>query len=387
MKLGMHMRGLYGSVLAGLILMGGAASALSAGASEPQLDQPPVQKEQSTVEQMLADLENDDLGVRYRTLEEYQALVSTSSEAVTKLVDNLHHHADPRVRGLSAQLLANVADGKKKDHTSEVVAALAKALEDDARYRSNISHPSPPPIVRNHALLALERFGEDAKPAVAGLVKLLSPKYTKDRRLFSLTNKVLMAIGPAATDALPALTAIAEGEETAPDDPQQDGMTDRQCLAIHTIAHIHPERSLPHVISLLSDDNIKIRIPACALIRRIGPAAEDAIPTLLVVPRSLQGLEGTWLVESSLALASIGEPVLPHVRADLRSDNQIRLARAFLIVQEWNTDLSRQLVSNLVEAGHSPGSYRPEQAVDVDPITFDREPESGREGQGSLGGS
>ena len=102
--------------------------------------------------------------------------------AVPAIVDRcLDTDSSPRVKAVIALSLLDIQD---KDRP-KVIEALNKRLEDN----------DPQSVVRDHAAVALSRFGEEAKAAIPGLVKA-----TADPSSFEIRRAAISALRRIARD-------------------------------------------------------------------------------------------------------------------------------------------------------------------------------------------
>jgi HEAT repeat protein len=247
------------------------------------------------------------------------ALVSTRAQtaAAASRVQAGLKDSSPIVRAAAAQLVPHLGD-----QTRALAPALLATLND------------PDPAVRLAVVDALPSIGAAAEPAIGSLLQLLPQANPQTRaRIFS----VFAGIGPKAKAALPevrnalrdqdagiraaALAAFAKIEEPAERVPvllaglddaalpvrktaaaelaalgdkareatsrltallQHD---DERDFAFDALRQISP-RSVPDLITMLSDRDLAVKQFATQRLARLGPDARDAIPALEAVLQS-----------------------------------------------------------------------------------------------------
>ena len=215
----------------------------------------------------------------------------------------------------------------------------------------------------------LERIGEPAKAAVPLLIDLLSDKYyfmpmQRD------AAEALGAIGPEASDAVPALIKMLDAWSQRWDD---SSATYVLVSVLDALGDIGPaaQVALPNIRKALEDVDIEVRIAAARALRKLKqplsasqiialhdedeslnylalveigklpPPFDDAISVLLEIRMG----------EAPLILAEIGQPAVPALLNALNSPNpDVRRtgARALANIEE----LPKHALDTLIEAMH-----------------------------------
>jgi hypothetical protein len=154
--------------------------------------------EGKTLLQWIDDLRHEDPSVREKAIRAILVFGPQATIAVPALVDRcMDPESSPRVKAVIALTLLDIQD-KDRD---KVIEALAKRLEQD----------DPQGIVRYHAAVALNRFGEEAKAAISGLVRATSDKSSFETR----------------RAAISALRKIARDKKHGPDARATNALLDR----------------------------------------------------------------------------------------------------------------------------------------------------------------
>jgi len=169
-----------------------------------------------------------------------------------------------------------------------------------------------------YAVQQLSHMGENAKPAVPELVRILKESNTPRRASFAAW--ALGAIGPAAAEAVPALIDGLSKKYTRPEKIYKAFYV--KGFISWALGKIGPEakEAVPALADVLENGDIKLkgwgygnsitkRAAAWAL-SRMGSEAEKAMPALLNALEKKHGGEHT---HSSETLARIGKPALPGV--------------------------------------------------------------------------
>jgi HEAT repeat protein len=129
---------------------------------------------------------------------------------------------------------------------------------------------NPAYVLNLQAALGFRVLGAEARPALPVLIKIYKQNLSLDSRL--TTCAAIMAIGPAAAAAVPALLR-------GTDDPNELV----RAAAIGTLWHIHPEPSLvlPVFTKSLADPKFEVREVAAWALAGLGAKAEPATPALV----------------------------------------------------------------------------------------------------------
>lgn len=192
-----------------------------------------------------------------------------------------------------------------------IVAELTAALEETAE-------PDEPIFAQ------LARLGPGAKAAVPALRFLLERNETaqKDLPLTIFATEVLGRIGPGARDAIPELERLSQSEDAELRGAavmalwRIDGRTKQPVQTLRALLREQPPA--PPSSGKKEPPSPWVRARAARALGRIGPAAQEALPTLRAVSREkemlprLAAAEALWRVEGNPTAA------LPVLRAALR---------------------------------------------------------------------
>jgi HEAT repeat protein len=137
----------------------------------------------------------------------------------------------------------------------------------------------------------------------------------RDERYRGLVVDVLAAVGPAARDAVPELTRLLRG-------PAIPGERE-QCLEALTAIGQDAKAAVPEIIRIVGDESLfpsSLQWAAYRAIEAIGPAAEEAVPTILAALRKNPSLG--WAAASAFramgaaAAEAVDDLVMVLRRAD-----------------------------------------------------------------------
>ncbi len=157
---------------------------------------------------------------------------------------------DARVRQLSLRAIARLA---KQGHSS--VDVIIAALDDTDK------------VNRHEAVSMIHELGPKAAAAVPKLIPLLD-----DERQNYLVAAALTRIGPAAREAVPILEERLK---------MSAGYMKQNCADALWAIDKNTVLVVPAMIEMLNDDFDPLRVDAANLLGQIGPAAKDAVPTLI----------------------------------------------------------------------------------------------------------
>jgi len=190
-----------------------------------------------------------------------------------------------------------------------VVPALGKALE------------NPDAEVRDKVVEALENFGPDAEPAVAGLLRTLTKTVQTD--LQKQIAHTLGEIGPAAKDAVPQLIELLKSNK------DHEGFLN--VVAADALGKIGPSASnaVPALIAALKSDDVRLLTRVEEALGNLGAGAVAAIPALIDALKFTEKQHWDNCVEPvgkiAEALANRGDtsslPVLKKAMASLEAAN------------------------------------------------------------------
>ena len=162
----------------------------------------------------------------------------------------------------------------------------------------------------------------------------------KDYHVRQISAETLGDIGPPASAAVSALVKVFDKKELQ--NRSDEGELQLRIKAIEAVGKIGPDAkaAVPALTKIL--DHEVERIFAGYALGKIGPAARTAIPKLLQ----------NYSLDSfhfSIALAGIGEPVLPYIAKDLHSGEVKRQVRACLVISKMRADVSDSMLPELKE--------------------------------------
>jgi HEAT repeat protein len=187
------------------------------------------------VPDLSAALSHKDVRVQLAALYVLETLESEAAAAAEAVTAALDKSEDPFVRWGAARALAGIAPHAP----ARAVPVLARRLDDE-------NHD-----VRLGALLALQRYGPAAKPALEALTKAVR---NKDRATRALAVEVLGTIGKEAQPAAPVLiTALSDSE---------DSVRMAAVVALPQVGPLSPE-AVAALRKAMSDSNSYVRLAAC----------------------------------------------------------------------------------------------------------------------------
>ena len=206
-----------------------------------------------------------------------------TSHIIPALVDGLRSDSE-RLVYVSAAGLAIAGPGVAK-HLPEITTAADKA---------------PPGPLKRQLLLALGEAGAEAKPALPALFAALKEKNDETRE-----GAALALIKAGAADPAEVVKRVRP--------LTSDQYADAREAANKVIqAWAKPDTS--DVTRLLRDRDHDTRMKGLALVRKLGPDAEAAIPDLFAVAaRVPKDNDGDEVTEIGVALAAIGAKAVPAI--------------------------------------------------------------------------
>lgn len=248
------------------------------------------------------------------------------TEDVTSSLIKKLEHKNWFVRISSAYAISKVTGDIKR-----TIPILTEALKHDD------------PEVRNAAAYAIGNIGPVAKDAVPALIVAL-----KDDRVRLSAENALIKMGPVARDAVPALIKIFESEDEhwflrvqaaialGRIGPAAEAAVPALVKALKNEYHISTaalglagigEPAVPALIDVLEhySDNYSIAWHATYALRKMGPAARDAVPVLIKV---LDSKENDVRLQAVIALKKIGsaaKDALPKLKELAEKDGYIRV--------------------------------------------------------------
>lgn len=203
----------------------------------------------------------------------------------------------------SVRLQAISQLGAQGEKAADAVGPLTESLKDESAK------------VRAHALWALGEIGAPAKPAIPAIAQLLKdPDETVRRQVV----KAVRAINPGPKVMIPLCVKLLEDADA--------GVRVRVLSAISDAG----AQAVPGLIEAL--DNEQATYWACVLLRDLGPAAKDAVPSLV---KKLKDPRPEIRREAVLALGAMDKaaiPAIPQIVAAL-SDEHARMAATFVLGQ------------------------------------------------------
>jgi HEAT repeat protein len=246
------------------------------------------------IQNWIDDTRSEDPSVRERAIRAIVHFGPGATKAVPYLVDRCTDpEASPRLRAVMALTVVDIRDSDR----NKVIDALAKRLEVNAVTKQ---FEDPQGIVRYHAAVALNRFGEEAKSAIPGLINAVG-----DRSSFE-TRKAAIA----------ALRQIARDAKNGPDS-----------RATHAIL----ERIVPGV-----EPAADVRLEAILSLGYMGRPADKGLLTKVegALKTCAQGQHkpiAIWAIVSQMALGEITKEQLDKIAKFVTTtdvDTRIHAARA-----------------------------------------------------------
>lgn len=239
-----------------------------------------------------------------------RALGKLGSKGITALVTALEH-TDLEVRRAAAESLSYIGPSAK-----DAVPALVKALRDSdlrtARYAAQGLGEMGPEAAQAKESLKTALEDERLLPWAAKALIKVAPAQTKewvkrvpeflgspDIRTRGEAALALVAAGPLAKDALPALVKALADENSG---------IRRYCA--RAIGGLGPlaKSAVPELISALSDEGAAVRYDSAKALGAIGPGAAEAIPAL---KRTMADTNGAVANAAKVAIKRITSPVEP----------------------------------------------------------------------------
>lgn len=209
---------------------------------------------------------------------------SPSEPALQTLLEQLASD-DPDVRAVAAMALGRLAA-----EPETVLPSLIELFDDRAPAQVEGTGAE----VWYFAALAAGDYGQAVVPSVIDLLQ------QDDRQRRTGASLVIMVLGPAAKDALPALT---EALQTA------DLETRRPALMSALLSlGVEAKPAMPLMLEFLDDEDFHTQYWACRVFGAIGPEAQVAVPQLVtLVQRSAASVRRN----AAAALGRIGPGIGP----------------------------------------------------------------------------
>lgn len=253
-----------------------------------------------TFKQWIDDLKSPDASTREEAIRALVLFGQDTPKAVPELVKRLRDpDSSPRVRACIALSMIEI----RKDDLPKVVQELGIRLQEDSQA-----------IVRYYAATTLNGFGEDARGALAGLVKGVTdpstweirhacvlalrsaghdtnqaPYATAERALlqaikdptYHVRLEAIMTIGALGRPADPVLyAAVKNGLEERTNDRD---LTVRiwSYASLMSLEDVASEKWLKALIKHLTDKEAKVKVNAARGLGALGTKAKAAVPALL----------------------------------------------------------------------------------------------------------
>jgi HEAT repeat protein len=246
------------------------------------------------IEKWMDDMRSEDPSVRERAIRAIVHFGPRATIAVPYLVERCTDvEASPRLRAVMALTVVEIRDSDR----NKVIDALAKRLEVNAVTKQ---FEDPQGIVRYHAAVALNRFGEEAKSAIPGLINAVG-----DRSSFE-TRKAAIA----------ALRQIARDAKNGPDARATHALLDRLAPGVEPAADV--------------------RLEAILSLGYMGRPADKGVLTKIegTLKGCAQGQNkpiAIWAIVSQMALGEINKEHLDKIAKFMTTtevDTRIHAARA-----------------------------------------------------------
>ncbi len=317
----------------------------------------------SSVKDLIAELNSPDAAVRLQAIDQLGARGGKAAEAAPALA-SLLKDADPSVRRHAVQALLAIRPDPKvmlpifiklmDDSDPGVHARILNAITD-------IGEPAVPRLIealKNEkaaywACIVLRGMGPTAKaaaPALAGMLKDPRPEIREAAVL------ALGAIGDAAAAFVPQIAAALNDENVRdeatfvlgelgniPPDAEQkiraNIKSDDKSLStvsLWALARVHPDdkelrrQATEQIVDRLKDQDPNVRVVAARALAALPVAPEITIPAL---EKALKGADATTVQYALDALATLGAPAVPRLVDALEKHKQLRVQVAYTLGQ------------------------------------------------------
>ncbi len=277
-----------------------------------------------------------DSGVSFRVFIDSTRKVE-NEPSKTQTVSDLLQKVSQRSKGDGFRVDALEELARMGPDASEAVPALILIAED------------PNESSRTHVIDTLGYIGVPTSDIVAALIRIL--KSSEDRYILSSTTRALGQIGPSASDAVPILIAIGNGD-TWFAHSQPDAIA-------KALGHIGPnaKESIPFLSDILKGKNNRyVQLHAAIAILRIDPSSPIAEEAMSVLIRDLNGdfiLVDLYIVAEQIGtLGAVAKPALPALeRAANHEREDLRNAAAAAIIKIKKELEEEQEISNVPIVG------------------------------------
>ncbi|HJZ90587.1 MAG TPA: HEAT repeat domain-containing protein, partial [Gemmataceae bacterium] len=226
------------------------------------------------VPKLIALLNDSESTIQYAAIEALAAIGPSAKEAVGELAKKVES-IEPELARDAARALRAMGPA-----AAPAVPSLAKALESNDQG------------LCIDAAQTLAAIGPEAVGAVETLAKnLAKPETRRDERLALL--QAVTAIGPAAKEAVPAITKLVGDRDSA-----------TRIAAAETLARIAPGNpdAVKKLVELLKDSQLNAQVAGLKALAGMGPAASSAAANI----RPLLAKEGSIRVWAAATLTAFG---------------------------------------------------------------------------------
>jgi HEAT repeat protein len=274
------------------------------------------------INQLQVALRDKDEEVRLGAVRALAQLRPVVWEVELDLIRVMKEDESPKVRGQAAAALGRLAH---RPSGATVVPHLLTALK----------RPENDKEVRRYIVVALGRYGTDAKGAVSALVEALQDTEIQDNNSLARTAaRALDEIGPAAAAAVPALLQCIKSDDLL-----------LRSLAIEALGGIgtaHPD-VLPMLRRLLQEKEPSwYPYAAARALGRIGSVAKDVVPDLLALLSK---------VDVKSPDNSYSELLTALARIDPTAKGVVPAMTAILKNKEAKPELRQRVVNTLAKMG------------------------------------
>lgn len=275
-------------------------------------------------------LKDDDSTVRRQAVSALAA-IQPGPEVMMPLLANLLQDSDPGVQLRVLQALADAGEA--------AVPGLIKALDNDE--------------VAYWACIVLRDIGPAAKDAVPALTEKLKDPREEIRMQAVLA---LGAIGEAAGSAVPQIAAALEDEHVAPaatfvlgqlgtipadaelviranTKSERPGL---RTVSYWALARVHPDdmelrrEAVAELFARLKDENPQVRQVAARALAALPPAPEIVVP---IWEDAMKDADSTTMYHALDAMATLGEPAVPRLVDLLETHDQLRVEVTYVLGQ------------------------------------------------------
>lgn len=249
---------------------------------------------------------------------------TSGAAAADELIEVLND-SDRAVRINAAEALVRINAGKNQKAVPVLTAGLDAADENELMRIANLLH----------------RIGPAAKAAIPTLTKVLKDERTLVRLESALA---ITAIDPSA--AVPAIPSLREHVR----------LKYRGAEAARALAEIGPpaKEAITDLEELLIQDNPHTKLPAAEAIARIDSSkvefAVQAISALLSDPKKARGMVRSYAIETLRRIGPGAKDAVPTLEKLLKDDGPFRADFAVLAVELNDSKVARESIQTYLKS-------------------------------------